>query len=157
MWRAVSLEKILILGKTEGRWRRGWQRMRWLDGIIDSMDMTLSKHQKIVKDREAWCATVHGVAKSWTRSRNWITTIYIYTHTHTHTHNYVCISYTCLSVYLSIYLSGVGEEKERREGVRKTRSVSLVSIKLAKSSFMFFLTSYGKTQTKFLANTTHTV
>ena len=62
-----------------------------------------------------------------------------------------------MSVCLSIYLSGVGEEKERREGVRKTGSVSLVSIKLAKSSFMFFLTSYGKTQTKFLANPTHTV
>ena len=63
MQRADSLEKFLILGKIEGRRRRGQQRMRWLDGITDSIDMSLSKFQEIVKDREAWRATFHGVAK----------------------------------------------------------------------------------------------
>ena len=63
--RANSLEKTLMLGKIEGRRRRGQQRMRYLDGIIDSMDMSFSKLQETVKDREAWCSAVHEVTKSW--------------------------------------------------------------------------------------------
>ena len=74
IWRADSLERTLMGGKTEGRRRRGWQRTRWLDGLTDSMDMSLSKLWEMVKNREGWHAAVHRVTKNWTWLNNWTTT-----------------------------------------------------------------------------------
>ena len=122
IWGANSLEKTLILGKIKGRSKSGWQRMRWLDGITDSMDMNLSKLWETVKDRKAWHAEFHMIANSWTWLSNWKTTMFnssiiiianeatkcplpdelikktwcTCTHTHTHTHTHTGEYYSVL-------------------------------------------------------------
>ena len=92
MWTVDSVEKSLILGKIEGRRRRGFQRVRWLDVLTDAMNMNLGNPREILRDREVCCATVHGVKKSQTWLGNWVTgqqpSLSLSTHTHTHTHTH---------------------------------------------------------------------
>ena len=96
MQRADSFEKTLMLGKIEGRRRRGWQRMRWLVGITDLMDMGLSRLWQLVMDREAWCSVVHGVTKNWTWLSNWTEMIWSQERFESQSLEQICSSYEAI-------------------------------------------------------------
>ena len=113
MCRTDSLEETLMLGKIEGGRRRGWQRMRWLDGIIDPVDVNLSRLREMVKDREAWCVAVHGVAKSWIWLRDWTTA----TTTMSSSRHSVHLTPYWLSYLLSMISEPIQEEKSLLMGV----------------------------------------
>ena len=102
MRRTDSLEKTLMMGKIEGRRRKQWQRMRWLDGITDLMDMSMSKLREVVKDREAWRAAVHGVTKSWTWLSDWTELLCLSSSTQLIMHFIVWFTFSCVSPVLTM-------------------------------------------------------